>query len=131
MKKLLLLAAVVLGLASCMSVPLPPGSVFLGDRTVPFSGDHNVVTVGNYQGFFRSILFTVEQNDIEIYNVVIVYGNGEKENISTRLAFDAGTRSRVIDLQGGKRRIRNIQFSYKTVGSWLDGRAHIIVYGVR
>ena len=131
MKRMLLIAAIALALTSCMTAPLPQGSVFLGDLTVPFRGDHDALTVSDYADFFRSLLFVVEKNDIEIYNLVIVYGNGERERIDTRLIFHQGSRSRLIDLQGGERKIRNIQFTYKTVGDWLEGRARVIVYGVR
>jgi hypothetical protein len=58
-------------------------------------------------------------------------GNGERERLDTRLIFDAGSRSRLLDLQGGQRRIRSIQFTYRTLGDWQDGRARIMVYGVR
>jgi hypothetical protein len=73
----------------------------------------------------------VENNDVELFNLVVVYGNGERERIDTRLIFREGSRSRVIDLEGGKRRIRNVQFTYKTVGSWRDGRARVVLYGMR
>jgi hypothetical protein len=131
MKRILSIAAIALALTSCMTASLPHGSVFLGERTVPFRGDHDVITVGDYEGFFRSLVFVVENNDIEVFDLVIVYGNGDRERMDTRLIFNEGSRSRFIDLLGGKRRIRNIQFTYKTVGSWLDGRAHVAVYGVR
>ena len=67
----------------------------------------------------------------EVFNLVVVFGNGEREKIDTRLVFREGSRSRLIDLPGGKRQIRTIQFSYKTVGRWYDGRARVVVYGVR
>jgi hypothetical protein len=131
MKRILLSVFVVLSLASCMDIAVPPQSVFLGDRTVAFRGDHDVITVGRYEGTFRSLYFVVRRNDVELANLVVVYGNGERERIETRLVFNEGSRSRLIDLQGGRRRIQSIQFSYKTVGTWADGKALVAVYGVR
>lgn len=132
MRKLLLLAAVALSLASCMTTrPAPKENVLLGERVVSFRADHDTIAVGNYEGSFRSLFFRVEKNDVELFNLVIVYGNGEKQRLETRLIFKEGSRSRLIDFAGGKRRIQTIQFTYKTVGTWEDGRARVAVYGVR
>ena len=132
MKKLSLLALVPVLLVSCMTGPIiPKNAVPLGDRTVPFAGDHDAIQIGTYEGTFRSLFFVVEQNDIQIYNLVVTYGNGQSENFDVRLNFSADSRSRFLPLEGGARRIRSIAFTYKTVGSWLDGRAHIVVYGIR
>jgi hypothetical protein len=132
MRKLLLLAAVALTMTSCVTPPpAPKGNVLLGERVVSFRADHDTIAVGNYEGYFRSLFFRVEKNDIELFNLVIVYGNGEKQMLETRLVFKEGSRSRLIDFVGGKRRIQTIQFTYKTVGTWEDGRARVVVYGVR
>jgi predicted small secreted protein len=145
MKKLLLLvpaalaAAAFLSLTACVTVaprgpgaPKPPReSVALGERTVNFKADHDVIGVGGYDGVFRSLYFVVEKNSIEIFNVVVTYGNGEKQRLETRMVFNEGSRSRTISFDGGKRRIKTIAFTYKTVGKWEDGRARVVVYGVR
>lgn len=129
MKRMLLFALVAVALTSCVSVP--SGNVFLGERAVDFRAEHDAIGVGGYDGWFRAFSFEVERNNIELFDMVIIYGDGQRERIGTRLIFDAGTRSRVINLDGGKRRIRSIEFSYKTIGSWLEGRARIRVYGIR
>ena len=129
MKKTLLFAFVVLALGSCVS--LPTGNVFLGERAVDFRAEHDAIGVGAYEGGFRALSFEVERNNVELFNMVIIYGDGQRERIDTRLVFDAGTRSRIINLEGGKRHIQSIEFSYKTVGNWLEGSARIRVYGIR
>jgi len=73
----------------------------------------------------------VEKNDIELFDLVVDFGNGQRQSINTRLVFNEGSRSRQIDLDGRERRIRSIQFTYKTVGSWQEGRARVAVYGVK
>jgi hypothetical protein len=134
MKKMLVLALAALAVSGCVTVMAPAGparSVFLGESTVAYAADHDVIGVGRYEGSFRSIEFQVEKNDVEIFNLVVVYANGEREKIGTRLVFRQGTRSRLIDLDGGKRHIQSIQFTYKTVGKWKEGQARVAVFGVR
>jgi hypothetical protein len=134
-----LAAAAAVLLASCMTVAVPPGSkggpspdrVLLGERVVAFKADHDVIQVRRYEGNFRSLVVVVEKNDIELYNVVVVYGNGERDKFKTRYVFRGGSRSRDLQFEGGQRRIRAIEFTYKTVGDWQDGRARVLVYGVR
>jgi hypothetical protein len=138
MRKFLLLAAVAVLVSSCTTAPpvsnapaAPKQSVLLGERVVSFKADHDAIAVGNYAGAFKSLFFKVEKNDIELFNLVVVYGNGEKQKLETRLIFNQGARSRMINLNPGKRIIKTIQFAYKTVGTWQDGRARVAVYGVK
>ena len=90
-----------------------------------------MIRVGAYEGFFKALFFVVEKNDIQLFNLVVTYGNGERERFDTRLNFVADTRSRTLPFEGGKRLIRTIAFEYKTVGSWADGKAHVAVYGLK
>ena len=131
MKKLLLLAAMTLVTSLAFSQEIPRGAVRLGERAVDFHADHDMIPVGAYDGWFRSIVLAVEKNNIELFNVVITYADGQREKVDTRLIFDEHSRSRIIRLEGGKRRIRDIAFTYRTVGSWLEGRARVVVYGIR
>jgi hypothetical protein len=133
MKKILVLAAFALSITACVSftVAPPAGSVMLGERMVDFKSDHDVINVSSAEGLFRSLYFVVEKNDLEVFNLLVVYGNGEKEKLDVRLMFKAGSRSRTVDLHGDQRRIESIQFTYRTVGAWREGKARMIVYGVR
>jgi len=132
MKKLIAIAAVgILCSLAAFAQELPKDAVMLGERAVDFHADHDVIPVGAYDGSFRDLVFRVERNDIEMFNVVVTYGNGQREKFDTRLVFDEGSRSRVLHLEGGKRRIRDIAFTYRTVGSWLEGRARVVVFGIR
>ena len=132
------LAAAVALLAGCLGMPTvavgiagPSGSITLGERFVAFRGDHDVIEVGPYEGGFHSLYFVVDENDVEITNFVVTYGNGDRERFDTRLVFAHGERSRSLVLRGGERHIRSIAFTYRTVGEWRNGRAHVRVYGVR
>ena len=131
MKKLFVFAALALVTPLAFSQNLPPGAVMLGERRVDYHADHDVIAVGPYDGWFKDIVFWVEKNNVELFNLVVTYGDGQRERFDTRLVFDQGTRSRFLHLAGGKRMIRNISFTYKTVGRWPEGRARVVVYGIR
>ena len=132
MKKLLFLAGLSLLVSSCMTGPqIPRNAMMLGEQEVNFKADHDVIQVGAYEGFFRSLYFVVEKKNVQIYDLVITYGNGERESFDSRLVFDSDSRSRFLALDGPQRRIETIAFTYKTVGNWQDGRANVIVYGLK
>ena len=131
MKKLYLVAALCLVASVSFAQDVPAGAVMLGERRVDFHGDHDVIPIGAYDGWFKDVVFWVERNNIEIFNLVLTYGNGERQRFDTRFVFDAGTRSRLLHLEGGRRHIRSIAFSFRTVGDWPEGRARVVVYGVR
>jgi hypothetical protein len=150
MKKILFLSAVALSVTSCVGTPwvitassdragrpernvsqAPNNSVLLGEQEVDFKVDRDKIDVRRYEGSFRSLFFLVEKNDIELFNLVVVFENGERQNIDTRLIFNEGSRSRLMDLNGRERRIKSIQFTYRTVGTWAEGKARVAVYGVK
>ena len=130
MKQLMAIAALCLLATSAFSQGMPNGMI-LGERTVSYRTERDVIPVGDYKGSFRDIAFWVERNNVELFNLVVTYGDGQREKIETRLVFDQGTRSRVIHLAGFRRRISSIAFQYRTVGNWLEGRARVVVYGIR
>jgi hypothetical protein len=150
MRKILFLAAVALAVTSCVGTPWvitassdrntqaraegsqpPRDSVLLGEQEVDFKVDHDKFDVRRHEGSFRSLFFQVEKNDLELFNLVVIYENGERQGIETRLTFNEGSRSRLIDLVGGERRIKSIEFTYRTIGTWQEGKARVVVYGVR
>jgi hypothetical protein len=149
-KKILFLAVVALSVTACVGTPwvitassdraarpernvsqAPNDSVLLGEQDVDFKVDHDKINVRGYEGSFRSLFFLVEKNDIELFDLVVVFENGDRQRIDTRLVFNEGSRSRLIDLNGGERRIKSIQFTYRTVGTWAEGKARVAVYGVK
>jgi hypothetical protein len=156
MRKLLFLGTVALALTSCMGMPLvltvssdraarsdrpasadrpapqaPQNSFLLGEQEVDFKADRDTINVRDHEGAFRSLYFIVEKNDLELFNLVILFANGQKQEFGTRLLFNEGSRSRLLDLEGRERRIKSIQFFYRTVGAKWEGKARVIVYGVR
>jgi len=100
----------------------------LGTRTVNFRLDHDAIAAGG-QGTFRQVRFIVEGGDLEMFNVLITFANGERWSPATRLRFDEGSRTRVIDLPGAARTIRRIDFHYRSVTGGRQGRAVVQAQG--
>jgi len=138
MSKIMLLAGLSVILVGCLGMPfvvvrgvVPPNSFALGERFVVYGADRDRVEVEPYDGMFRSLYFVVEDRDVEIYDFVVTYDNGQRERYDARLVFNHGVRSRYFALRGDSRHIRDIEFRYRTLGPWADDRAHVAVYGVR
>lgn len=119
-----------LGFVLCLLVP--PHAVaqweHLGVRAVDFRLDHDVIGAAG-QGRFKRIRIAVVGGDLEMFNVKIVFGDGETFSPATRLYFKEGSRSCVIDLPGRARIIRRIDFFYKSVPGGGQGKAVVHVFG--
>lgn len=99
----------------------------LGERWVDGQVDHDVIPVGRRERY-SSIKLVVEHSAVEIFDVVVVFGNGETFAPGTRLVFGQGTTSRTIDLPGGLRHIERIEFRYGNLAG--GGRAQVEVWGL-
>ncbi len=88
------------------------GFSYLGERTVNGSVDHDVIPVGRQDGKFHEIMIVVERAPIELFDLVVTFGNGERYEPHTRLVFGADSTSRNIDLPGGARFIKRVDFRY-------------------
>lgn len=117
----------------------PPGAVqpapqprdeweLLGTRRVNFAAEKDVIGA-KHQGRFRAIKIEVEGGNLDMYNIRVVFGNGEAFSPETRVEFRQGSWSRTIDLPGDARVIRRIEFWYRS--ELKRGRATIRVYGRR
>ena len=88
------------------------GFVYLGERFVNGSADHDVLPVGRADGKFHELMVVVERAPVEIFDMVVTFGNGERFEPRTRLVFGRDSTSRNIDLPGGARVIRRVDFRY-------------------
>ena len=88
------------------------GFTLLGSRMVNGGVDHDTIFVGRGDGRFREIQIVVERAPIELYDVAITFGNGDRFEPLTRLAYGPDTSTRNIDLPGGARVIQRVDFHY-------------------
>jgi hypothetical protein len=102
----------------------------LGERTVhggPRRGDRDVIVVGRDDGMFTRLMLKAEYSGLELYDVNITFGDGSTWSPSTRFVFTKNSRSRVIDLPGGARNVRKVEFLYRNLRG--GGRAQMELWG--
>lgn len=122
------LAVAVLSLAPRAARPADDWEL-LGSRRVSFAAERDVIDLGIREGLFDAIRIDVQEGDIEMYDVRVVFGNGEVWSPNTRVSFRQGSRSRVIDLPGEARILRRVEFSYRS--RFRRGRAVVQLFGRR
>jgi hypothetical protein len=99
----------------------------LGERMVDGKADRDVIAVGKADGRFSAIQIKVEQSALELFDVVVTFGDGSTFAPPTRLVFKNGETSRVIDLPGDKRTIKKVEFKYANLPG--GGRAQVELWG--
>ncbi len=100
----------------------------LGTAKVGFIGDKDVIKVGRKDGDFSKIKLRVRGNEVEFMDVDVVYANGQRDDIRIRNRIKAGDETRAIDLKGGDRFIRRVEFVYKSKPSF-KGQATVELWG--
>jgi len=101
---------------------------FIGDKNVRFGVDRDVIHCGSINDDFRQIKLKVTDGPLKVYDMKIYFDNDEVQDISIRNRIPQGGESRIIDLQGGLRHLKKIEFWYETKG-FARGRARVAVWG--
>lgn len=103
----------------------------LGSVQASHNADHDAITVKGPYDYFRKLKFKVTDSPLNITKMIVRYDDGGlPENIETRFEIPKGGESRVIDLKGGKRKIKSIEFWYDTKG-FLNGKADLTLFGMK
>ena|ERR1700684_3990409 len=135
----LLLISLLLGTATvtgCVATAQPGeghamrnGYSYLGERWVHGGGQevHEAITGLRGDGAFSSIMLVVENAPVEMYNVVVTFGDGQRWEPGTRLTFGPNSTSREIPLPGGVRHLRRVDFVFGNIPG--DGRAKVELWG--
>lgn len=101
----------------------------LGQRWVTGRNDRDSILVGKRDGTYRAIKLVVEHSAVELYDVEVVFENGEVYRPNLRYVFGQGQTSRTIDLPGGQRFIRKVVLRSGNLPG--GGRAQLEVWGLR
>jgi hypothetical protein len=103
--------------------------VQLGCRDVDLGVDRDVIPVGNREGRFNAIRIRTAGNAVEMFNVKVVYGNGNPDDIEVRAKIAEGKSTKALDLRGRDRAIDKIELVYARVPNF-KGRARLCVDGL-
>ena len=86
-----------------------------------------VIRVGKPEGRVARVMLVVTDSHLDVGDVVIQFGNGQRLSPGLRSSFADGSRSRAIDLPGHVRFIRGVEL---VRGSVPPGtRAHVEIWG--
>ena len=102
----------------------------LGTVHAKHTADHDALNVPGPHDYYRKIKFKVTDSPVNIQRLVVRYDDGAPENINTRVDIPKGGESRVIDLKGGKCKLKSIEFWYDTKG-FLNGKADVTVFAMK
>lgn len=91
------------------------GYTYLGERWVDGGLDHDAIRVGRADGRWNAIMLVVENAPVEMYDMIVTFGDGSQFDPKTRLTFGPDTTSRMIDLPGHNRVIRRVDFHYGNI----------------
>jgi hypothetical protein len=101
---------------------------FIADKKVGWGVDHDVIHTGNVRDDFRQLRIRVTDGPLKMYDMKIYFDNGSVQDVSIRNVIRQGGESRVIDLNGGLRRISKVEFWYETKG-FARGKARVALWG--
>lgn len=101
----------------------------LGEKHVMFRIDRDVIPVTISEGRFSKIQLGVEGAAIEFYDLTVVFGNGETQNVPVRAVIPKNGRTREIDLPGALRVINRVELVYRSLGPRARGRATVKLWG--
>lgn len=104
--------------------------VFLGQRHVTDKVERDSIEVTASEGTFEAIQLRVKRSAVRFVSVTVVYGTGTSDDLELRDVIPAGGKSRALDLRGGNRVIKRINFVYEAKSLGRRG-AIVEVFGRR
>jgi hypothetical protein len=99
----------------------------LGDAAVTGQFERAIIRVGKPEGRIARVMLVVMDSNVEVGDVIIQFGNGQRWSPGLRHAFADGSRSRAIDLPGQVRFIRGVELVHGAVPP--GGRARAEIWG--
>ncbi len=129
-----LLFALILTSFSCGSsrraLAVEEGWDLLGELKVNFGRDRDILEVRSSTRY-TNIRFKVEEKEIKLNELKVVYRNGDKLEPTIDETIAADQFSRIIELGPEGKDIVRIEFKYRSTGSLLTGRANVLIFGKR
>ncbi len=137
MKKTLFIAVFALltsGIVSAQKVGVvasnKPGWHKIGETTVDFRSDKDVIYVVGADKF-KSLFIKVTDAPLRMEDAEVYFDNDNKQDVAVNMNFKAGTKSRIVDLNGGERSLKKVVFHYQTVPNFKVDKAHVELWGLK
>jgi hypothetical protein len=103
----------------------------LGTVQANHKADHDIIIIKGPYDYFRRLKFKVTDAPLNLQRMLVRYDDGGRpENIDVRYNIPKGGESRIIDLKGGKRKLKSVEFWYDTKG-FLSGKADVTLFGIK
>jgi hypothetical protein len=99
----------------------------LGDAWATGQFERQIIRIGKYEGRIVRIMLVITNSNLEIGDVVIQLGNGQRWSPGLKHSFGDGSRSRAIELPGHARFIRGVELVRGAVSP--GGRVHAEIWG--
>ena len=112
------------------SVAVEEGWDLISEQKVNFVRDRDEITISS-RNLYTDLRFRVEDREIRINELKIYFPNGDKLEPKIDDVIGADQFSRIIEIARDGRRIDKIEFSYRTTGNLLKGRANVLLFGRR
>lgn len=129
---IVLLLSSVMMMISCGSsrrtLVVEEGWEVLGQDKVNFVRDKDVIDVTSDKKY-TAIKFRVEDREIHLNDLKIYFTNGDKLEPSIDDVIAKDQYSRIIELGKEGRMVDKVEFTFRTTGNVLKGRANVIVLG--
>lgn len=129
---LALLSSLLIFSVSCGSsrrtLVVEEGWEMLGQDKVNFIRDKDVIDVTS-ENKYTAIKFRVEDRDIHLNDLKVYFTNGDKLEPAMDEVISKDQYSRIIEVGKEGRMIDKVEFTFRTTGNILKGRANLIVLG--
>lgn len=129
------MSACTVGYTPPPAAPSPPGVAghpdmtgwrLVGDAWITGQFEREIVRAGKYQGRYARVMLVVTESSLEVGDVVLQFGDGQRQSPGLRHSFVDGSRSRAIDLPGHVRFIRAVELAHGSVPPGT--RAHVEIW---
>jgi hypothetical protein len=101
----------------------------IGESKVDFKNetDKMLILVANR---FSSLKIKVTEAPIKLESFIIYFDNKEKKIVPIGQEFKAPGETKKVDL-GGEKNVKEVEFTYKTVGNQKEKKAHVELWGFK
>lgn len=102
--------------------------LYLGRRRVGLFVDHDVIAPPAPWKIYRKLKLSVTGNALFMYDLKVTFHNGGVQHIPVRWHIPEGGGTRILDLNGGDRIVRKVEFIYGKMPNGR-GRTYVHLYG--